>query len=129
MIRKGFRWAGALGALAIAAWGFAESARAAGGALDGKTFIAESGEQGKKAEGPKDEISFRDGKMHSSACDPYGFGDGAYTTMNHPGAVMFHARTESPKEGSSNGTAPSGAKPSRARMCRPRRARNRSRTG
>jgi len=99
MIRKGFRWMGALGALTIAAWGLAAAAPSAGGALDGKTFVAESGEQGKKAEGPKDEIAFRDGKMRSSACDAYGFGDGAYTTMSHPGMIMFRARTESPKEG------------------------------
>lgn len=73
-------------------------ARGADG-LDGKTFVAETGEQGKKADS-KDEIAFRDGKLHSSACDPYGFGDGAYTTMDHGGAgTMFHARTESAKEG------------------------------
>jgi len=74
-------------------------ARGAGSALDGKTFVAESGEQGKKAEGPKDEIAFRDGRMRSSACDAYGFGEGPYTTMDHGGSVMFQARTESPKEG------------------------------
>ena len=71
----------------------------AGGALDGKSFVAETGEQGKKAES-KDEIIFRDGRLRSTACDPYGFGDGAYTTMNHGAAgTMFHARTESAKEG------------------------------
>jgi len=96
MVRREFLW---IGALAIAAWGLTPAARAAGGPLDGKTFVAESGEQGKKAEGPKDEISFRDGRMRSSACDAYGFGDGTYTTMNHPGMVMFRAKTESPKEG------------------------------
>jgi hypothetical protein len=94
-----FRRVGALGAFVFAAWGISYPARAAGGALDGKTFVADSGEQGKKAEGPKDEITFRDGKMRSSACDPYGFGDGTYTTMDHHGAVMFRARTESAKEG------------------------------
>ena len=69
------------------------------GVLDGKTFVAETGEQGKKADS-KDEISFRDGKLRSSACDPYGFGDGAYTSMNHGASgTMFHAKTESVKEG------------------------------
>lgn len=73
-------------------------ARAAG-VLDGKTFVAEAGEQGKKADS-KDEILFRDGKLRSTACDVYGFGDGVYTTMDHGGAgTMFHARTESAKEG------------------------------
>jgi len=96
MIGRKFLW---VGALAIAVWGLVPAVGAAEGPLDGKTFVAESGEQGKKAEGPKDEISFRDGKLRSSACDAYGFGDGSYTTMNHPGMVMFRAKTESPKEG------------------------------
>jgi len=96
MIGRKFLW---VGALAIAVWGLVPAVGAAEGPLDGKTFVAESGEQGKKAEGPKDEITFRDGRMRSSACDAYGFGDGSYTTMNHPGMVMFRAKTESPKEG------------------------------
>ena len=99
MRRNHLRWIGPFTAFVVVSWGFPAAARAAGGALDGKTFVAESGEKGKRAEGPTDEIAFRDGKMRSSACDPYGFGDGAYTTMDHPGSVMFHARTESPKEG------------------------------
>jgi len=96
MIGRKFLW---VGTLAIAVWGLVPAVGAAEGPLDGKTFVAESGEQGKKAEGPKDEISFRDGNLRSSACDAYGFGDGSYTTMNHPGMVMFRAKTESPKEG------------------------------
>ena len=85
----------ALAAVLLAA---AVPARVAG-VLDGKTFVAETGEQGKKADS-KDEIVFRDGKMRSTACDTYGFGDGAYTTMDHGEAgTMFHARTESAKEG------------------------------
>ena len=89
----------ALLAAAIGAWTIAASAFAAAGALDGKTFVVQTGEEGKKAESAPDEIAFRDGKMHSSACDPYGFGDGDYTTMNHGGAIMFRARTDSTKEG------------------------------
>ena len=98
MDRMGSR--GTIRAAAIALLFLAASVSAsAGGALDGKTFVAESGEQGKKADS-KDEIVFRDGKMRSTACDPYGFADGAYTTMNHGAAgTMFHARTESAKEG------------------------------
>ncbi len=85
-------------ALAVVLFGAAVPARAAG-VLDGKSFVAETGEQGKKADS-KDEIVFRDGKMRSTACDTYGFGDGAYTTMDHGRAgTMFHARTESSKEG------------------------------
>lgn len=98
MDRIGFR--GMVLAAAIAALFLGASVRAgAGGVLDGKSFAAETGEQGKKADS-KDEIVFRDGKLRSTGCDAYGFGDGAYTTMDHGGAgTMFHARTESAKEG------------------------------
>lgn len=99
MTGKSFGRLVAILAAAIAVWTIGSAAFAAAGALDGKTFVVESGEEGKKAEGHPDEIIFRDGKMHSSGCDPYGFGDGAYTTMDHQGALMFRARTDSAKEG------------------------------
>jgi len=92
---KGWLRGAVFAALALAA---ALPAGAAG-VLDGKTFVAESGEQGKKAEGPKDEVLFRDGKLHSAGCDPYGFADGPYTTMTHSDGTMFHAVTQSAKEG------------------------------
>jgi hypothetical protein len=85
-------------ALAIAAFGSTPCASAAAGPLDGMTFVAESGEQGKAA-AAKDTLVFHEGKMRSAACDPYGFGEGNYTSMSHPGSFMFHVRTESPKEG------------------------------
>ena len=84
--------------LAIAAMSLAARASATAGPLDGKTFVVQTGEQGKPAEA-KDTLVFRDGKMRSTACDAYGFGDGAYTSMSHPGMFMVHARTESAKEG------------------------------
>jgi len=84
--------------LAIAAMDLAARAGATAGPLDGKTFVAQTGEQGKSAES-KDTIVFRDGKMRSTACDAYGFGEGSYTSMSHPGMFMVHARTESAKEG------------------------------
>jgi hypothetical protein len=86
------------GALVFALFLAAAIPARAAGVLDGKTFVADTGEQGKKADS-KDEVSFRDGNLRSKACDSYGFGDGAYTTMNHGGATMFHAKTESAKEG------------------------------
>jgi hypothetical protein len=89
----------ALGALTVAAWGFPARARAEAGALDGRTFVVQTGQEGKPAEAAADEIAFRDGKLRSSGCDPYGFGDGAYTTMDHGGSIMFRARTDSAKEG------------------------------
>jgi hypothetical protein len=85
-------------AFAIIVFLIAAPLQAAPGALDGKTFAAESGEKGK---GPdtKDTLIFHDGKMRSTACDAYGFGDGTYTTMNHGTGTMFQAKTESAKEG------------------------------
>jgi hypothetical protein len=99
MIETRLRYLAAIGAAAIAAWSLAAAAAAAG-ELDGKTFVVQSGVEGKPAEGPSDEIVFRDGKMHSAGCDPYGFGDGSYSTMHHPDSIMFHARTDSAKQGS-----------------------------
>lgn len=85
-------------ALAVLAFGLAARANAASGPLDGKTFAAQSGEEGKAADS-KDTLVFRDGKMRSTACDAYGFGDGAYTAIARKGSTGFHARTESAKEG------------------------------
>lgn len=70
------------------------------GALDGKTFVGESGEKGKPAGPEKETIHFANGKFHSVACDAYGFGDGAYTTTAAAdGSVRWTAETSSPKEG------------------------------
>ncbi len=68
------------------------------GALDGKTFTVETGEKEKSAS-EKDDLTFRGGKFRSSACDKYGFGDGAYTTTEKDGAVYFEAETTSPSKG------------------------------
>ncbi len=72
--------------------------QAGAGALDGKTFAGEYGKAGKKAEG-KDELIFKDGRFRSTACDPYKFGDAAYTTISNEGAVRFEAETGSPNYG------------------------------
>ena len=76
----------------------ASAAQAGAGALDGKTFAGDYGKTGKKAEG-KDELIFRDGRFRSAACDPYKFGDAAYTATPDGDAVRFEAETESPKYG------------------------------
>jgi hypothetical protein len=68
------------------------------GALDGKTFVGEFGKKGKKTEG-KDELIFKDGKFHSKACDPYGFGDGVYTATVSGDTTTFETETGSTKEG------------------------------
>lgn len=68
------------------------------GTLDGKSFVGEFGQKGKKTEG-KDELIFKDGKFHSKACDPYGFGDGVYTATVGGDTTTFETETESAKEG------------------------------
>lgn len=78
--------------LAGAAW-------ANGGALDGKSFAVDSGEKGKPAGKDKETLTFKDGTLHSSACDPYGFGDGAYRASSSGAATTFDADTSSAKEG------------------------------
>ena len=68
------------------------------GALDRKVFSGEVGGKG-NAHGDKDEFQFHEGKFHSTACDPYGFGEGAYTTVVEGAAVTFEAETTSPTDG------------------------------
>jgi hypothetical protein len=70
-----------------------------GGALDGKSLVVQSGEQGKAAGVETDRLTFKSGKLRSSACDAYGFGDGAYRAKPDGGGVSFEADTRSAKEG------------------------------
>jgi hypothetical protein len=71
---------------------------AAGGVLDGKTFVGETGEVG-KTKGEAEEIDFRDGTFHSKPCDAYGFGRAPYTAVTSEGVTRFEALTTSAKEG------------------------------
>ena len=68
------------------------------GARDGKVFVMDTGDMGKKADG-KDTVTFRKGKFRSQGCDQYGFGDAVYTTAAQGDAVTFAAETSSPKSG------------------------------
>lgn len=68
------------------------------GSLDGKTFVVDTGDAGKGGS-DKDTIVFRDGTLHSKACDRYGFGAGAYSATEKDGAVYFEAETKSPTKG------------------------------
>lgn len=72
---------------------------AAGGVLDGKTFVGDMGKKGDPAGDMKEELTFRDGKMHSLACDAYGYGDGAYAATVEGAAIAFGAQTVSPTDG------------------------------
>lgn len=66
--------------------------------LDGKTFLAQSGEKGKKASN-KDTIVFRDGRFLSEGCIQWGFGDAAYAAGTEGDGIRFQARTVSPTHG------------------------------
>ena len=66
--------------------------------LDGKMFVAESGEKDKKASN-KDTIVFRDGRFLSEGCTPWGFGDAAYKAGIEGDGIRFHAQTVSPTHG------------------------------
>jgi hypothetical protein len=68
------------------------------GPLDGKIFVVETGEKGKSG-GDKDTLTFKDGNFHSTGCDQYGFGDGAYTSTVNGDAIQFEAVTTSPTKG------------------------------
>ena len=74
------------------------SAMGVTGELDGKSFVGQMGQVGKD-KGDKDTFIFKDGKFHSTACDPYGFGDGAYTAKVNGDAIAFEAKTTSPTDG------------------------------
>jgi len=66
--------------------------------LDGKTFVAQSGEKRKPASN-KDTFVFRDGRFLSVGCNPWGFGDAPYRATDDGTAIRFHAETHSPTHG------------------------------
>jgi hypothetical protein len=66
--------------------------------LDGRRFdgiVLECG----KTSGDADTLIFGNGRFRSTACDPYGYGDGAYTVVMRPDEIAFEAETESPLYG------------------------------
>lgn len=67
--------------------------------LDGKVFVVDSGPTDKPASEKDDVLTFRDGRFHSSSCDKYGFGTGAYHATTRGTAVVFTTETTSDKEG------------------------------
>lgn len=84
-----------LGVAALAACRPAEAGR---GLLDGRTFVGEIGEVG-RTRGEPERISFRHGRLHSEACEPFGFEEGAYSAVQSGEEVRFEAETRSPAEG------------------------------
>jgi len=78
------------------------AAAADANALDGKTFVGETGEKGKAASAKKekDTLHFANGKFHSTGCDPYGFTAAPYTaTAAADGTVHWTSESTSAKEG------------------------------
>ena len=61
------------------------------GILDGKTFVGEVG----MADAPPtaDTLTFKDGYFHSSACDQFHFGSGAYLAVASGDTTTFQAIT------------------------------------
>jgi hypothetical protein len=68
------------------------------GTLDGRRFDGVVLEIGKTS-GDADTLIFHNGRFQSTACDRYGYGDGAYTTSASGDGLAFEAETESPKWG------------------------------
>jgi len=66
--------------------------------LDGRRFDGIVLERGKTA-GDADTLIFEEGRFRSTACDQYGYGDGAYTTRQASDQIAFEAETESAKYG------------------------------
>ena len=66
--------------------------------LDGRNFDGIVLKRGETS-GDADTLSFNDGRFRSSACDPYGSGDGAYTATRSGDAIAFEAETESAQYG------------------------------
>ena len=69
------------------------------GALDDKTFQVMTMETGKSGGGDADTLEFAGGRFHSTACDPYGFGTGEYTTKKVDGGIEFRATCRSESGG------------------------------
>jgi hypothetical protein len=67
--------------------------------LDGKRFLGIVLVRGQTS-GDADTLSFEGGRFRSSACDQYGYGDGAYSASDDDrGDIAFEAVTESAKYG------------------------------
>jgi len=78
--------------------GTAGAGQGSGTALDGRNFDGIVLKRGETS-GDADTLTFKNGRFRSSACDPYGYGDGAYTATRSGETIVFEAETESPQYG------------------------------
>jgi hypothetical protein len=67
--------------------------------LDGRAFVADAGEKGKPADEKGDVVTFSGGMFHSSSCDQYGYGKGAYKASQAGDTIQWEAETTSEKDG------------------------------
>jgi hypothetical protein len=72
---------------------------AAQGLLDGRKFDTQAGLVGKPAHVKQDILSFAGGQFHSSDCDQYGYGKGAYRMVAQGEAPAFEVETVSEQYG------------------------------
>jgi hypothetical protein len=83
----------------VVLWGMAAQAQGTpSGMLDGKSFAGDIGDKGKPAVG-KEVMSFKDGKMVSSACVNLGFAGFPYKATKKGDMIEFEASASNPKEG------------------------------
>ena len=76
----------------------AKAAAAPKGLLDGKHFMGEVGTPDKTT-GDKENITFKNGQFHSSACEAKGFGAAPYTATEDAGVISFKADLKSATNG------------------------------
>jgi hypothetical protein len=76
----------------------AASAAAQGSLLDGRSYIGQS-EEKHKNKITEDELSFVNGKFHSTGFDRKGFVEGDYTAIAVKDEIIFKAKTMSPEHG------------------------------
>ena len=68
--------------------------------LDGMAFVGLNGEKGRPLDPDEhEEMVFEDGRFRSLSCEPYNFGDSAYTATRVGDAIHFRAETGSPTHG------------------------------
>lgn len=68
--------------------------------LDGMTFVGNNGEKGRALDPDEhEEIVFEKGRFRSVSCEPYHFGDSAYSTQVIGETIHFEAITTSPSHG------------------------------
>jgi hypothetical protein len=68
------------------------------GELDGKTFMGQSGDQGKESS-RDEELRFQNGKLYSVGCAEWGFGESDYTARIEGESIHFVSEMLSPKHG------------------------------